>query len=162
MFDHSFYMHTVTTFLKAAPYGVLMGLDLGDKTIGCALTDKTQLIASSYQTIRRLTLKRDFKALVALEKTLDIKGYVLGLPLNTDGSTNKRTHKTREFGLYFSQYTDQPLLYIDESHSTQEARSHLKEAALKTKKHKHYLDKLAAQIILERYLLEARKLKASS
>ena len=109
-----------------------------------------------------LTLKRDFKALVALEKTLDIKGYVLGLPLNTDGSTNKRTHKTREFGLYFSQYTDQPLLYIDESHSTQEARSHLKEAALKTKKHKHYLDKLAAQIILERYLLEARKLKASS
>src|SRR5580704_10261988 len=89
---------TVTDLARSLPpSGALMGLDLGTKTIGLAISDPGRRIASPLLTIRRTKFKADAEALLAYAATNAVAGLVLGLPLNMDGSEGPRVQSTRAF-----------------------------------------------------------------
>src|SRR5471030_859140 len=98
-------------FAAALPAGALLGLDLGDKTIGLALSDLRREIASPLLTIRRTKFRADATALIAEAKRHAIVGLVLGLPLNMDGSEGPRVQATRAFARNLRALTDLPIAY---------------------------------------------------
>ncbi len=97
-----------------APRGALMGLDLGEKTIGVAVSDTWRRIATPLETVRRVKFGVDAAALLALTGPRDIKGIVLGLPRNMDGSEGPRCQSTRAFARNLSRLTDIPITFQDE------------------------------------------------
>ena len=80
----------------------LMGMDVGKKTIGVALSDSTQSIAFPICTIKRTKFSRDIKALEEIIREYEIGGYVIGLPLNMDNSEGRACQSIRDFGIEFS------------------------------------------------------------
>jgi len=95
-----------------------MGLDLGTKTIGIALSDTGRQIASPLETIRREKFTNDAKRLLDLAAKHGVVALILGLPLNMDGSEGPRVQATRAFVRNLTQKTDLPILYWDERLST--------------------------------------------
>lgn len=133
----------------------LMGLDLGSKTIGVAISDSAQSIATPVTTIKRTKFSRDIQALGELVKEFEIKGYILGWPLNMDGSEGPRCDATRSFADEMSKapqmFGNQPFIaFWDERLSTQAVDDFLDNTVnMHRKSRKNVIDKLAAQIILQ-------------
>src|SRR5690348_3732361 len=98
--------------------GALMGLDLGTKTIGLAISDAGRRIASPLLTIRRTKFKADAEALLKQIAANAAVGLVLGLPLNMDGSEGPRVQSTRAFARNLAGLTTLPVLFWDERLST--------------------------------------------
>ncbi len=129
-----------------------LGLDLGTKTLGVALSDELGIIASTYKTIRYE--EKDF-LLEELKKIIDeykIKIVVLGLPKNMNNSIGPRAVETMEFGDLIETKFDISVEYQDERLSTKSAHNYMIEANLSRKKRKQKVDSLAATIILQTYL----------
>lgn len=127
----------------------LAGLDLGEKTIGVAVSDRRRTVATPLTTIRRRKFTLDA---VELEKILDARGIaalVLGLPLNMDGSEGPRAQATRAFARNFAQRRDLPILLWDERLSTVAAERALLEADASRRKRAEVIDHVAAGIILQ-------------
>ena len=123
-------MITLSThdFVAALPgRGRLAGLDVGTKTIGIALCDAGWSIASSFQTIRRTKFTQDLAALSALITAQSVRGLVVGLPLNLDGSDSPRTQSVRAFARNLAPLS-LPILMWDERWSTQAVTRTLIEA----------------------------------
>jgi putative Holliday junction resolvase len=129
--------------------GRLLGLDLGTRTIGLALSDVTRMIASSLETIRRTKFKADLARLCEVVDTHDIRGLVLGFPVNLDGTEGPRAQATRAFARNLNQALDLPILMWDERLSTAAAERMLIEADQSRKRRAEVVDKLAATIILQ-------------
>lgn len=131
------------------PRGALAGLDLGEKTIGVAVSDLWRGIATPLSTIRRVKFTQDAAALLALVAERDIVGLVLGLPRNMDGSEGPRAQSTRAFARNLSRLTDLPIGFWDERLSTVAAERALLEADTSRRRRAEVIDHVAAGYILQ-------------
>jgi len=127
----------------------LLGLDVGTKTIGLALSDVMRRIATPLETIRRTKFKADAARLLALAKEHGAGGFVIGLPINLDGSEGPRAQSSRAFARNLGQLTDLPMSLWDERLSTAAAERALLEADTSRKRRAELIDKLAAAYILQ-------------
>jgi len=127
----------------------LMGLDLGTKTIGLALSDILRTIATPLQTIRREKFTTDIKILLQLANEHDVSALVIGLPFNLDGSEGPRAQATRAFARNLGQHTELPLVFWDERLSTVAVERTLLEADASRKRRAEVIDKMAAAYILQ-------------
>jgi putative Holliday junction resolvase len=136
-------------FLAALPLGGrLAGLDVGTKTIGVALCDAGWTIASPTETIARTRFGTDLVALRTLADRQSVKGLVIGLPLNMDGSDSPRTQSIRAFARNLAPL-DLPILLWDERWSTAAVTRTLIDADASRKRRGQLVDKLAAGYILQ-------------
>jgi putative Holliday junction resolvase len=138
-----------------------LGLDVGTKTIGVAVSDGLGLTAQTVTTIRRTNLKADLAALAELVREYEAERFVVGLPLNMDGSEGPRAEATRKFVDALTQSLGLPVEYWDERLSTVAATRTLLEADLSRAKRREVIDQMAAQFILQGWL-DAQSVKASA
>jgi putative Holliday junction resolvase len=130
--------------------GRLVGLDVGTETIGVAVSDASRMIASPDLTIYRKKWSADCAALSAMMEGQDISGFVIGYPLNMDGSTGPRAQATRAFARNLQAEFPLPMLLWDERLSTAAVtRMMEKEADLSRARRDELVDKLAASYILQ-------------
>lgn len=141
-------------FKSALPSGCrLLGLDLGSKTIGLAISDSGLVVASPLDTIRRQRFTADANALIALIAQRGVGGLVLGLPKNMDGSEGPRAQSTRQFATNLLEKIDIPIALWDERLSTAEVeRVLIDEADMTRKRRGQVIDKMAAGVILQGFL----------
>ncbi|MCG8447481.1 MAG: Holliday junction resolvase RuvX [Hyphomicrobiales bacterium] len=132
-----------------APQQRLIGLDLGTKTIGVAVSDVELRVATPLTTIRRTKFKADAAELLRIAENEKAFAIVIGLPLNMDGSEGPRAQAARAFGRNLSPLLDVPVVYWDERLSTVAAERAMIEADLSRKKRAERIDAAAAAIILE-------------
>lgn len=137
-------------FAAALPGSVrLIGLDLGTKTIGLALSDLGLSIATPLETIARKKFGLDAQKLLAICAKHQVGGLVIGLPLNMDGSEGPRAQATRAFVRNLSALTDLPVTYWDERLSTVAVTRTLIEADRSRARRAELVDKMAASFILQ-------------
>lgn len=128
----------------------LLGLDLGDKTIGLALSDPGLAIASPVETLRRRKFTRDAEDLIAIIEQRNVGGLVIGLPVNMDGTEGPRCQSTRQFAANFLEKRDIPIAFWDERLSTAAVQRLLTDEADMTRKRRgEVVDKMAAAYILQ-------------
>ena len=139
----------ISAFRAALPEGGrLIGLDVGTKTIGTALCDAEWTFASPAETIRRGKFAKDLAALAAIVARQQVKGVVVGLPLNLDGSDSPRTQSVRAFARNLAPL-ELPVLLWDERWSTQAVTRALVEADASRARRAELVDKMAAAFILQ-------------
>ena len=137
-------------FAAVLPPGrALMGLDLGTRTIGVAVSDTARHIASPLETIRRTKFTTDAARLLALAEGRAIAGLVLGLPRNMDGSEGPRAQSTRAFARNLAALTPLPMVFWDERLSTVAAERALLEADASRRRRAEVIDHVAAGFILQ-------------
>lgn len=129
--------------------GALAGLDLGTKTIGVAVSDGMRSIGTPLTTIRRKKFNQDAAALISILTDRNLKGIVLGLPYNMDGSEGPRCQSTRAFARNFSRLSDLPIAFWDERLSTVAAERALLEADTSRARRADVIDHVAAGYILQ-------------
>jgi putative Holliday junction resolvase len=134
---------------KAGDVASLMGLDLGTKTIGVAISDRLQNVATPRETIKRKKFGIDADAIDWLIADNQIAGIVLGLPMNMDGSEGPRAQSTRAFARNLSVRIAVPIFFWDERLSTVAAERALLEADMSRKKRANVIDNVAASYILQ-------------
>ena len=137
--------------------GRLLGLDLGTKTIGLAISDSDWSIASPHSTIARVKFTPDVQAMLALAERENVAGLVLGLPLNMDDTEGPRAQATRAFARNLERLTDLPIGFWDERLSTVAAERALLEADTSRKRRKEVIDHVAAGYILQGVLDRLRQ-----
>lgn len=141
---------TVEDFAAALPPDrAIAGLDLGDKTIGVAISDLRRQVATPIEVIRREKFTIDAGKLLTLLQGRGAVGIVLGLPLNMDGSIGPRVQATQAFARNLEKLTDLPICYWDERLSTVAAERALLEADTSRKRRKEVIDQVAAGYILQ-------------
>ena len=129
--------------------GPLIGLDLGTKTIGVAASDPDRRLAAPVETIQRQRFRVDAERLLSLAAERRAVGFVLGLPLNMDGTEGPRAQATRAFGSNFSKLTELPIALWDERLSTAAVERALIEADASRARRKAVVDQHAAAYILQ-------------
>ncbi len=138
------------SFLAALPReGAIAGLDLGTVTIGVAVSDLRRRVATPLETIRRKKFTLDAQRLLEIAKARDLRGLVLGLPINMDGSEGPRAQSTRAFARNLERLTDLPIAFWDERLSTVAAERALLEADTSRKRRAQIIDHVAAGFILQ-------------
>lgn len=141
---------SIEEYLAALPANrAIAGLDLGDKTIGVALSDLRRQVATPIEVIRREKFTIDAGRLLALLEARGAAGIVLGLPLNMDGSIGPRVQATQAFARNLEKLTALPICYWDERLSTVAAERALLEADTSRKRRKEVIDQVAAGYILQ-------------
>jgi putative holliday junction resolvase len=141
-----------------APKQRLIGIDVGTKTLGLALSDVERSIASGLLTIRRKKFTPDAAELLALAKKHGVGGLVIGFPLNLDGTEGPRAQSTRAFARNMEKLTELPMLFWDERLSTQAAERTLIENDTTRARRAEVIDKMAATIILQTALDRMRNI----
>ncbi len=137
-------------FARALPAGArLLGLDVGTKTIGLALSDVTRTIASGLVTLARAKFSADARRLLAITPEHGVGGFVIGLPVNLDGSEGPRAQATRAFTRNLTRLTPLPILLWDERLTTAAAERSLLEADMSRRRRSQVIDKVAATLILQ-------------
>ncbi len=134
---------------ELSPMQALMGLDLGTKTIGVAVSDRLRSIASPIEVIKRRKFTLDADRLTELSAEREIGGLVLGLPRNMDGSEGPRAQSTRAFARNLSRRLNLPICFWDERLSTVAAERALLEADTSRAKRAGVVDRVAAAYILQ-------------
>jgi putative Holliday junction resolvase len=151
-------------FLAALPpMRGLMGLDLGEKTIGVAVSDTFGSVATPIETIRRKKFTLDAQRLTDIARDRRIGGLILGLPRNMDGTEGPRCQSTRAFARNLSRLDDLdlPITFWDERLSTVAAERALLEADTSRKRRAEVIDHVAASYILQGALDRIRVIKAA-
>ena len=138
----------------------LVGLDLGTKTIGIALSDLGFRIATPFHTIRRTKFGKDAEELLALCDREKVGGLILGLPINMNGTEGPRAQATRAFVRSLASLTDLPIALWDERLSTAAAERAMIEADLSRRKRAQKIDAAAAAFILQGALDRIARLRA--
>ncbi len=130
-------------------------MDFGSKTVGVAVSDENEFLASGVETIRRERedkLRKTYARIEALIEELGVEKIVLGLPLTLDGEEGVRVQKTRDFGENLQRRTGLDIEYQDERLTTVEAYNLMSESGVKKDKQLQMVDEVAATIILQDYL----------
>jgi putative Holliday junction resolvase len=127
----------------------LLGLDIGSKTVGLALSDVSRAIATPLETLRRGKFRDDAQWLLKLVAEHDVGALVLGLPVNMDGSEGPRCQSVRQFAANLLAVTDLDICFWDERLSTVAAERAMLEADMSRKKRAENVDKIAAAYILQ-------------
>jgi len=153
---------TIEDFAKALPpMSALAGLDLGDKTIGVAISDRLGTAATPLETIKRKKFTLDSARLLEIVTNRELNGLLLGLPRNMDGSEGPRCQKTRAFARNLSRITALPIGFWDERLSTVAAERALLEADTSRKRRAELIDNVASSYILQGALDRLRHLKTT-
>ncbi|HHL20108.1 MAG TPA: Holliday junction resolvase RuvX [Aliiroseovarius sp.] len=140
----------VEDFARAlAPNAALMGLDLGTRTIGVAVSDRLRSVATPLETVKRRKFTQDAARLLEIIAARDLGGIVLGLPRNMDGSEGPRAQSTRAFARNLARLTELPITYWDERLSTVAAERALLEADTSRARRAEVIDHVAAGFILQ-------------
>ncbi len=139
----------VEAVVRWAPRGALIGLDLGTKTIGVAVSDPDRRLATGVETIARVTFTKDAARIFALAADRRAVGFVLGLPINMDGSEGPRAQSTRAFARNFARLTDLAVALWDERLSTAAVERALIAADASRKQRAAVIDAHAAAYILQ-------------
>ncbi len=129
--------------------GAIAGLDLGTVTIGVAVSDLRRRVATPLETVKRKKFTLDAQRLLEIALRRDLKGFVLGLPVNMDGSEGPRAQSTRAFARNLERLTDLPIAFWDERLSTVAAERALLEADMSRKRRAEMIDHVAAGYILQ-------------
>ncbi|MCB2082161.1 MAG: Holliday junction resolvase RuvX [Hyphomicrobiales bacterium] len=130
--------------------GRLIGLDVGTKTIGIAVSDESRLIATPQSTLKRIKFTQDAEILCRLFDTEQACGIVIGLPLHTtQGDYTAMAQSVTQFARNLSRKTNLPILLWDERLSTQAARRALEDSGTRAMHHKAKIDHIAAGFILQ-------------
>src|SRR5215218_2047378 len=129
--------------------GALVGLDLGTKTIGVAVSNPDRRLATGVETIQRKAFKADAARVLTLASERTVVGFVLGLPINMDGSEGPRAQSTRAFARNLSRLTDLAIGLWDERLSTAAVERELIAADASRKKRAAVIDQHAAAYILQ-------------
>ena len=128
----------------------LLGLDIGSKTIGLALSDVTLMVASPAETIKRGKFAADAKRLSVIIAGENVGGLVLGLPVQMDGAEGRRCQSVRQFADNLLEHIDLPIAFWDERLSTKAVeRVLIDEADMTRKRRAEVIDKMAAAYILQ-------------
>lgn len=127
----------------------ILGLDVGEKRIGVAVSDALGITAQGLETIKQHAALEKIKDLI---KQYDVKKIVVGMPLNMNGSKGERARFTDDFIVSLKKETDIETLTVDERLTTAQGERILLEADLSRKKRKRSIDKIAAQLILQTYM----------
>lgn len=150
----------IEDFAAALPeMRALAGFDLGEKTIGVAVSDLFQSVATPLETIRRKKFTEDAARVLEIAGARNIGGLVLGLPYNMDGSEGPRCQSTRAFARNLSRLTDLPIGFWDERLSTVAAERALLEADTSRKRRAEVIDHVAAGYILQGVLDRLRHIR---
>jgi putative Holliday junction resolvase len=145
--------------LKIAPGLRLLGLDLGEKTIGLALTDTLLSVATPMQTLKRGKFVADAARLDIIISEQGVGGLVVGLPLNMDGSDGPSAQSARAFGRNWAGRSALPVVFQDERLSTSAVTRTLLEADASRRRRSDVIDKMAAAYILQGALDRLRNLR---
>lgn len=129
-----------------------LGLDVGDRTIGVALSDETGTIASGLDTIRRVGPRKDLKAVAALVRAHEVGELVVGLPRRLDGELGPQAQKVLAFVEELEAVVRVPVVPWDERFTSVMAQQAMLEADLSRRQRKARVDKVAAILILQGYL----------
>ncbi len=140
------------------PAGGLLGLDLGTRTIGLAVSDGLRQVGTPLRTIKRTKFSADAAALLAVADERGLAGLVLGLPRNMDGTEGPRCQSTRAFARNLARLTDLPIGFWDERLSTVAAERALLEADATRKRRAEVIDHVAAGVILQGVLDRLRNI----
>jgi putative Holliday junction resolvase len=151
---------TLDELLTRLPrFARLIGLDLGTKTIGVAVSDVERRIASPVETIRREKFTADIQKLAAITKAQDAFALVIGLPLNMDGTEGPRAQATRSFVRNLDAHLKLPVIYWDERLSTAAVTRTLIEQDASRAKRAEVVDRMAAAYILQGALDRIQRIK---
>lgn len=129
-----------------------MGLDLGTKTLGVALTDSMGIISSPYKTIRYDDVNKAIDEVLSIIKEKKVDEIALGLPKNMDNSLGFASERSMKFKEKLEAKTDVPITLVDERLSTTEAERYLLNEDMSRKKRKNVIDAVAASVILDTFL----------
>ena len=136
--------------LGQAAAGRLLGIDVGSKTLGLALSDATRTIASPLTTLRRGRFRDDAAAMARIVAEHGVAGLVIGLPVSMDGREGPRCQSARQFAANLLAHVDLPMAFWDERWSTVAVeRMLVAEAELSRKRRREVVDKSAAAYILQ-------------
>ncbi|MDF1718127.1 MAG: Holliday junction resolvase RuvX [Antarcticimicrobium sp.] len=141
------------------PMSALIGLDLGDKTIGVAVSDRIGAAATPIETIRRKKFTPDAERLMQFARNREVGGILLGLPRNMDGSEGPRCQATRAFARNLARMTELPIGFWDERLSSVAAERALLEADTSRKRRAELIDHVAASYILQGALDRMRHIR---
>ena len=131
---------------------ILVGLDLGTKTIGVAVSDRTKIIASPLSTIRRKGTNKDLIIMEDILNEYEIGGFVLGLPISLNNNENKQSQLVRDFNINLQTFFKKPSVLWDERYSSDVIFKEMRKAELSKTKIKSKLDQQSAAYILQGYL----------
>ena len=137
----------------------LIGLDLGEKTIGVAVTDTLRTVATPLETLKRGKFTKDAAAVGALIAKLGVGAVIVGLPLNMDGSAGPSAQSAQAFARNFSAISDCPVVLVDERLSTAAVTRTLLEADTSRRRRKAVVDKMAAAFVMQGVLDRLRQLR---
>ena len=127
----------------------LLGLDLGEKTIGLALSDTSRTIATPMLTLKRGKFAVDAEQIAVIISEQIVGGLVIGLPLNMDGTEGPSAQSARAFGRNFAALSEVPIAFCDERLSTVAVTRTLLDADASRKRRAHVVDKMAAAFVLQ-------------
>jgi putative Holliday junction resolvase len=130
----------------------LLGLDVGDKRVGIALSDETATLATGLDTLERVGPRKDLKAIAALVRAHDVSDVVVGLPRNLDGSLGPQALKVLQFMDDLRPVVKVPVVSWDERFTSAMATQALIEGGVSRRGRKGVVDKVAATLILQSYL----------
>lgn len=130
----------------------VMGLDVGEKRIGVAVSDPTGLLASPLQAIKSTPDSDDVESVLRIAAEQDIGEIVVGMPLSLSGRAGPQAKRVSEFARTLASRTSVPVSFVDERYSTAEAEKRLREAGRRAAKVKARVDAAAAAIVLQAYL----------
>ena len=131
---------------------ILVGLDLGTKTIGVSVSDTSKIIATPLTTIKRKGTKKDLSKLKEILDEYEIGGFIMGLPISLDNSENKQTQLVRNFNIELINFFKLPSVYWDERFSSDVIFKEMRKADISKTKIKNKLDQQSASYILQGYL----------
>ena len=130
----------------------VMALDVGDKTIGVAVSDALLLTAQSRPTLRRKDLTSDIETLRRLAMENEVHEIVVGQPFHMNGKESPQSQKVARFVDELHKVLDLPVIFWDERLTSFEAEQHLEQMGLNWRQRREQVDKIAAMIILQNYL----------
>jgi putative Holliday junction resolvase len=129
-----------------------MGLDVGDRTIGVAISDSLLMTAQGKSTIQRSGFEAEARLLRGLVEEYEVHEIVVGNPLHMDGRPSRQGDKVMKFGRRLGQELKLPIVFWDERLTSVAAEEHLEEMGLNWRERKKHVDKIAAMFILQSYL----------
>ncbi|WP_215507734.1 Holliday junction resolvase RuvX [Peptoniphilus sp. EMRHCC_23] len=130
----------------------LLGLDIGNKTIGVSVSDPLGITAQGVTTIIRTSKAEDVEALKALIDKYDVEKLIVGLPKNMNNTLGFQAKRTMNYADYLKEALDMDIVYVDERLTTSGAEAVLMQGGVRRENRKKHVDKLAAVLILQTYL----------
>ena len=137
---------------------ILVGLDIGFKTIGIAVSDRSFTIATPLNTVSRKGTKKDLPKIKEFLNEYNIGGFIVGLPLSLDGNENEQTNKIRKFSIELQSFFSIPFEFWDERYSSDIIFKELRKSDFSSSKIKKKLDQQSAAYILQGYLDKYRNI----